>query len=66
MIPMFNVGYEAATYSGGLIDIVADFVIGREGLAAADVDAWREDLRSMESSYFFSLNRYVFRATKPA
>ena len=66
MIPLFNVGYDAATYSGGLIDIVADFVTGRNGLTAADVDAWREDLRSMESNYFFSLNRYVFRATKPA
>ncbi len=66
VIPLFNVGYEAATYSGGLIDIVADFVTGRDGLAAAEVDAWREDLRSMGPNYFFSLNRYVFGATKPA
>ncbi len=66
VIPLLNVGYEAATYSGGLIDIVADFVAGRAGLTAADVDGWREDLRSMESNYFFSLNRYVFRATRPA
>jgi arsenite methyltransferase len=63
VLPLLNVGYDTATYSGRLIQIVARFVAGRDGWTAADVDAWVEDLRALGPGYFFSLNRYVFRAT---
>jgi SAM-dependent methyltransferase len=66
IVPVLNVGFDPATYSGGLLDIVAAFVVGRDGLTAADMDAWRADLHALGTGYFFSLNRYVFCATKPA
>jgi len=66
VVPLLNVGYRADTYSGGLIDIVGGFVDGRDGWTAADVQDWKDELRSLGDAYFFSLNRYVFRATRPA
>jgi ubiquinone/menaquinone biosynthesis C-methylase UbiE len=74
VLPMLNAGASAvaagdagpATYSAGLIDIVAAFVVHRDGLTATDVAAWAADLRSLGPDYFFSLNRYLFGATKPS
>ena len=66
MLPLLNVGYEAATYSAGLIAIIARFVVGRDGLTPAEVDAWVATCAGSAPDYFFSLNRYVFRATRSA
>jgi arsenite methyltransferase len=65
VIPLLNVGFASASYSAGLIDIVAAFVTGRHGLTAEEVDAWAADLRGQAEDAFFSLNRYVFCATRP-
>ena len=48
----------------GLLDFVAGFVVGRDGLTAEEVQAWAADLRSLGTDAFFSLNRYLFCATK--
>jgi arsenite methyltransferase len=65
VLPLLNAGFEPATaFSAGLIDIIGDFVAGRGALPAAEVDAWKADLRGLGEGYFFSLNRYVFRATR--
>lgn len=64
IIPLLNVGYAEATYSGSLIPTIAAYVTGCGGLAADDVEAWAADLRGMGPAYFFSLNRYVFQARK--
>ncbi len=41
-------------------------VPGRQGLTEADVAAWKDELNDLSESgdYFFSLNRYLFRAVK--
>jgi arsenite methyltransferase len=62
---LLNVGYEAVSFSGREISVVARFVTGRDGWTAADVDGWAEDLRTLGPDHFFSLNRYLFCATKP-
>jgi arsenite methyltransferase len=42
VVPLLNVGYETATFSGREIPIVARFVAGRDGWTAAEVDGgWR-------------------------
>jgi arsenite methyltransferase len=51
-------------FSVGLIDIIGDFVAERGVLPAAEIDAWKADLRSLGDGYFFSLNRYIFRAIR--
>jgi SAM-dependent methyltransferase len=63
-IPLFNAGYDPRTFSACLIGFIAAFVPGRAGVTAADVNAWAEDLTGLGADYFFSLNRYLFLATK--
>jgi arsenite methyltransferase len=66
VVPLCNVGFDAATYSAGLLEGIAGFVVGRDGLTAEVVQAWATDLRSLGTDAFFSLNRYLFSATKAA
>jgi len=51
-------------FSAGLIDLLGDFVAQRGSWPAAEIDAWKADLRSLGDDYFFSLNRYVLRASR--
>ena len=62
MIPLFNPSYEHDSYSAGTIDVIGDFVTGRQGLAEHDVARWAADLRSRGTDYLFSVNRYCFVA----
>ena len=64
MVPLLNVGYDPETYSGGIRDLIAEFVTG-QGVPADDVAAWRDDLLSLGDRSFFSLNRYLFVAVRP-
>ncbi len=64
VIPLLNTELSPDTYSANTMDLIARFVAGRQGLTAADADAWLADLRARaaEGDYFFSMNRYVVLA----
>jgi arsenite methyltransferase len=64
LIPLFNPTYEPESYSALTMDLIARFVVGRQGVTASDVDAWTADLRERgaEDDYLFSINRYAFVA----
>ena len=64
LIPLFNPRYEQNTISALNMGMIARFVVGRQGLTEADVDAWMADLRERgaEDDYLFSVNRYCFLA----
>jgi arsenite methyltransferase len=62
--PILNAGYDANTFSAGVIGLVADFVPGRAEVTHAQAQAWRADLVGLGADYFFSLNRYLFLAVK--
>lgn len=64
VVPIFNRAYDPGTFSVGLIDLVAAFVAGRRGVTQAEATAWAEDLAALGDAYFFSLNRYLFLATR--
>jgi SAM-dependent methyltransferase len=66
VVPILNLRSNHNTYSEGMAELIADYVPGRQGLTEADAIAWREDLDRLSRSgdYFFSLNRYLFLATK--
>lgn len=56
------------TYSYGIIDFIAAYITGQGSLHADDVHAWRTELHELGAAgdYFFSINRYLFLARKPA
>jgi len=64
VVPLLNVGYDPQTYSAGMRDLIAEFVMDW-GIPAADVASWRDDLCSLGDRSFFSLNRYLFTAVRP-
>jgi hypothetical protein len=66
VVPLLNVGFAAATYSGGLVEIIAAFVAGRNGVSVEDAAAWHNDVCGQREEAFFNINRYMFCATRPA
>jgi len=67
VLVLFNPEYDPDTYSVTNSEIIADFVVGRQGLTSEDVRDWADELRQLgrEERYFFSLNRYLFLLVKP-
>jgi SAM-dependent methyltransferase len=65
-LPLLAVGTDEGSFAAGVVGLVEAFVRGRSGIPTDEVDAWAADLRSLGAAGFFSLNRYLFVATKPA
>ncbi|HEV7493467.1 MAG TPA: hypothetical protein VGO10_06780, partial [Baekduia sp.] len=65
IVPLFNAGYDPNTYSAGMLELIARFVPGRNGVSEAEATAWAQDLTELGPDYFLSLNRYLFLAHKP-
>ena len=67
IIPLFNPVFDPNTYSNRMIDLIVPFVSGRQGVTQEEAVAWAQELRQLgeQGEYFFSLNRYLFLATKP-
>jgi ubiquinone/menaquinone biosynthesis C-methylase UbiE len=68
VLALLNPEYDPNAYSVANASIIADYVTGRGGLTPDEVQAWQRDLAQLgaEGRYFFSLNRYLFLADKPA
>lgn len=64
IIPILNQGADRNTYSAGMLGLVEEYVAGRRGITPDEATAWADDLRSRGDDYFFSINRYVFVATR--
>jgi arsenite methyltransferase len=62
--PLLNAGYDRATFSAGMIDLISAFVAGRGGVSEAEAAAWAAELAALGDDYFFSINRYLFVAVK--
>lgn len=62
VVPLLNDAYDRQTYSVGMMDMIGNFVAGRNGLTPEDIAAWKTDAAAIgaENGYFFSLSRYVF------
>jgi hypothetical protein len=65
--PLLNPRLDEDTYSHGLIQLIAAFVAGKQGLGTAEAEAWEAELRELgvQDEYFMSLNRYLFAAHRP-
>jgi ubiquinone/menaquinone biosynthesis C-methylase UbiE len=66
VVPLVNTEYDAQTYSVGMMTLLGNFAIGRNGITEQDILDWNADARVMgeQQRYFFSLNRYVFMASR--
>ncbi len=66
VLVLFNPEYDPNTFSVANGQIMADFAVAQHRMTPDDVKAWMEGLQRLgrEGRYFFSLNRYVFIATK--
>ncbi len=67
--PMLSPRWQPASYSAGITRAITDFVErngARHGLGAEEIAAWRGDQRCLTEAgaFFFSLNRYIFLATR--
>ena len=67
VIPLYNANYDPDTYSNRMIDLIVSFVAGRRDITRGAAEAWAREVRQAgeQQEYFFSLNRYLFLATKP-
>ena len=66
VIPFLNADFDPNTYSNRIIDLIVAFVADRGGITRQEAQAWAQELRELgnRAEYFFSLNRYLFVATK--
>jgi arsenite methyltransferase len=66
VLVLFNPEYDPDTYSVANGQIMADFAVTQSRMPREEVEAWMHDLQRLgrQGRYFFSLNRYLFLATK--
>ena len=64
---LFNPEYDPQTYSARLIDLIVGYVTGQERISRTDASDWADGVRRAGAvgEYFFSLNHYLYLATKP-
>jgi len=66
VLVLLNPEYDPNTYSVANGEIMADYAVTRGLLTRDEADAWTQDLYRLghEGRYFFSLNRYLFLASR--
>jgi arsenite methyltransferase len=66
VLVLFNPEYDRDTYSVANGQIMADFAVAQGRMPREEAEAWMRDLQRLgrQGRYFFSLNRYLFLATK--
>jgi arsenite methyltransferase len=67
-IPMFNPEYRENTFGKRALGLMASFAVGRKGVSQEEADAWLAEFVELDKqgTFFFSLNRYLSVADKPA
>ena len=68
IFPILNLRYDDDSYSKGLAQGIRDFVGSRNDVPAGSLNEWHDEFERLNQAggYFFSTNRYIFRASKPA
>jgi arsenite methyltransferase len=68
VFPILNLQCDDDSYSNGLASLIRDFVARKKDVSADDLKKWHSEFGRLSEAgrYFFSTNRYIFRASKPA
>jgi arsenite methyltransferase len=63
-----NLQYDDDSYSKGLAQFIRNFAGGKDDVSASDLIEWHNEFESLNAAgrYFFSSNRYIFKASKRA
>jgi ubiquinone/menaquinone biosynthesis C-methylase UbiE len=66
VLPLYNPAAREDSYSYRMVALIADFVARAGGAAASDTAGWVTELEAEAAAgqWFFSLNRYLFAATR--
>jgi arsenite methyltransferase len=66
VLVLFNPEYDPDTFSVANGEIMADFAVAQHAMTRDEAQSWIQDLQLLgrEGRYFFSLNRYLFLASK--
>ena len=66
--PILNLQFDDESYSKGLAQGIRDFVGRKKGVSADDLNEWHSEFNRLSEAgrYFFSTNRYIFKASKPS
>jgi arsenite methyltransferase len=64
---ILNLQYDDDSYSKGLAQVIRGFVGSKEDVPADDLINWHNEFERLSEigRYFFSSNRYIFKASKP-
>jgi arsenite methyltransferase len=67
VFPILNLRRHDDTYSKGLAGMIRDFVGRKNELPPQDPKEWYDECARLSEAgrYFFSSNRYIFRASRP-
>jgi arsenite methyltransferase len=68
VFPILNLQCDDDSYSKGLAPLIRDFVARKNDIPADGLKEWFSEFErlSVAGRYFFSTNRYIFKASKPA
>lgn len=67
VFPILNLQYDDDSYSKGLAQGIRDFVARKKDVSDNDLSEWHSEFEHLSEAgrYFFSTNRYIFKASKP-
>jgi arsenite methyltransferase len=67
VFPILNLEWADDTYSKGMTTFIRDFVARRNDVSLEDLEEWANEFQRLNEAreYFFSSNRYIFKASKP-
>jgi arsenite methyltransferase len=67
VFPILNLRWHDDTYSKGIAAMIRDFVGRKNELPPEDPKEWYDEFARLSAAgrYFFSTNRYIFRASRP-
>jgi hypothetical protein len=68
VFPILSLKWDDDAYSKGLAGLVRGFVGRKKELPPEDLNTWYDEFARLSEAgrYFFSSNRYIFRALKPS
>lgn len=67
LFPIFNLTYDPDFFGYWMIDSIHGFAPGQNGVTQETADEWLDEQQALadKGAYFFSVNRYIFLASKP-